>query len=228
MKTAILTFASLLCLTSTACAESPNQIETPKNYTLDLGHAYIGWETDHLGLSKTRGVFKSFDGTFLINESKPEQSKINFTIQTSSIDSNHVGRDNHLRNADFLDVENHPQMTFTSTKITMNSESKGVLIGDLTLRGITAPLSLNFTMVGDRQFPDFLPNYDELRAIGFEAEGILDRTKHGIDTVSFPGSPVPDEILLDIHFDLIDCNAAADTNVPCNWGRLKGFKGPNE
>jgi polyisoprenoid-binding protein YceI len=200
----------------------------PAEYTLDLGHAYIGWQTEHLGLSSTVGQFKDFNGEFFLDETDPANSSISISVQTASIDSNHVGRDNHLRNADFLDAENFPEMTFVSTAIEMFSETEGVLIGDLTLRGVTAPLSLNFALVGDRNFPGFLPNYDELRALGFEATGVLNRTHHGIDTVSFPGSPVPDEIKLDIHFDLVDCAGAADTNVPCNWGHVEGFKGPSE
>ncbi|MEO1072841.1 MAG: YceI family protein [Pseudomonadota bacterium] len=221
MKTLILALAAVSSFALTAQA-------SPKEFTLDLGHAYIGWQTDHLGLSSTIGQFKDFNGQFVIDETAPEASSIAFTVKTASIDSNHLGRDNHLRNSDFLDTENFPEMTFESSEIVMSSKTEGVVTGDLTLRGVTAPLSLDFKMVGDRSFPGFLPNYDELRAIGFEATGTLDRTDHGIDTVSFPGSPVPDEIKLDIHFDLVDCSSAPATNVPCNWGHVDGFKGPNE
>lgn len=223
MKHALIPLA-LLGLAATA---APAIAET-REWTLDLGHAYIGWEVDHLGLSSTRGQFRDFDGRFLIDEQDPTRSEISFTVRTASIDSNHVGRDNHLRNADFLDVETFPEMRFVSTRIVMQSEIRGQVTGDLTLHGVTAPLTLDFRLVGDRPFPGFLPNYDELRAIGFEAEGVIDRTRHGMTNVSFPGSPVPDLIRVDLHFDLVDCQSAADTNIPCHWGRVAGFTGPNE
>ena len=199
-----------------------------KPFTLDLGHAYIGWESEHLGLSSTRGRFDDFDGMFLIDDKNFEKSEIEFTVKTHSINSNHIGRDNHLRKADFLDADTYPEIFFTSKKIIMESEKRGKLIGDLTMRGVTAPLELTFTIVGDKEFPQFLPNYDQLRAIGVTAKGTLNRTHHGMNNVSFPGSPVPDEISLDLRFDLIDCEKAPETNVPCHWGRVEGFKGPSE
>ena len=213
--------AAILALGAAASA-------APRPYTLDLGHAHVGWQTDHLGLSSTVGTFTDFDGTFLIDEADPAASSIRFTVRTASIDSNHEGRDNHLRAADFLDAATYPEMTFTSTAIEMTSETEGKVTGDLTMHGVTAPLTLDFRLTRDRTYPSFLPNYDELRVVGFEAEGVVDRTKHGMTSVSFPGSPVPDEIALDIHFDLVDCEGAPDTNVPCNWGRTPGFEGPSE
>ncbi len=199
-----------------------------KPYTLDLGHAYVGWETEHLGLSSTRGRFDDFDGEFLIDDKHWEKSKIQFTVKTDSINSNHIGRDNHLKKSDFLNVEKYPKMTFASQSIAMKNKTQGKILGELTLHGVTAPLALDFEIVGNRQFPEFLPNYDQLPALGIIATGTLNRTDHGMTHVSFPGSPVPDEITLDIRFDLVDCHKAPETNVPCHWGRVPGFKGPSE
>ena len=199
-----------------------------REYTLDKGHAHIGWDVYHMGYSRTAGRFNEFDGTFLIDFDAPEDSKITFTIDASSIDSNHVGRDNHLRAADYLNVDEHGEITFESTEVAMLTPTTGKLAGDLTLLGVSAPIELDFTMTRDAPYPAFLPNYDERRAIGFEATGDLLRLDHGMDFIAFLGSPTGLSIELDLRFDLVDCEGAAPTNVPCNWGHVAGFKGPSE
>lgn len=220
LKTALLSSA----LVTAAFAASAE----PTEWTLDLGHTYIGWEIDHMNLSPTVGQFREFDGTFLIDEADPANSQISFTVQTASIDSNHIGRDNHVRNADYLDVTVFPEMTFTSTEVQMLTPSSGKLHGDLTMLGVSAPLTLDFRMVRETNYPDFLPNYDEVRVVGFEAEGELFRLDHGMDFIAFLGSPTGLSVDLDLNFDLVQCDGAADTNIPCNWGRVEGFTGPNE
>lgn len=192
---------------------------TPTEWTLDLGHAHIGWEIDHMGLSRTVGRFNTFDGTFLIDEEAPENSQITFTIEAASIDSNHGPRDEHLRHADYLDAENAPQITFTSTAVQMLTPTSGKLTGDLTLRGQTAPVTLDFTMVRDRTYPSFIPNYDEVRVVGFEATGEILRLDHGMDFIAFLDSPTGLSVDVDLHFDLVQCDGAPETNVPCTWGR---------
>ncbi|WP_299689257.1 YceI family protein [uncultured Tateyamaria sp.] len=191
----------------------------PTEWTLDLGHAHIGWEIDHMGLSRTVGRFNSFDGSFLIDEENPEASRITFTIDATSNDSNHAPRDQHLRAADYLDAANNPQITFTSTAIQMLTPTSGKLHGDLTLRGTAAPVTLDFELVRDRTYPDFIPNYDEVRVVGFEATGEILRLEHGMDFIAFLDSPTGLSVDVDLHFDLVQCTNASETNIPCNWGR---------
>ncbi|MDX8354023.1 YceI family protein [Cognatiyoonia sp. IB215182] len=203
-----------------------------REWTLDLGHAHIGWEIDHMDLARTVGRFDDFEGTFLIDEDDPANSSITVTVDAASVNSNHVGRDNHIRNADYLNVPEFPTVTFTSGEITMTSETEGMMDGTLTMLGVTAPVTLDFTLVADRTYPDFIPNYDEIRTASFEATGKITRTDWGMDFIAFPGSPTGLEIDLDIHVDLVDCATvpaeALPTNVPCNWGYAEGFTGPNE
>ncbi|MEL6565434.1 MAG: YceI family protein [Pseudomonadota bacterium] len=191
----------------------------PTEWTLDLGHAHIGWEIDHMGLSRTVGRFNTFDGTFLIDEANPAASQITFVIDAASIDSNHGPRDAHLRNGDYLDAETNPQITFTSTDIQMLTPTSGKLHGDLTLRGGTAPVTLDFRMVRDRTYPDFIPGYDEVRVVGFEATGEILRLDHGMDFIAFLDSPTGLSVDVDLHFDLVHCTNASADNIPCNWGR---------
>ncbi len=213
--------AALLITTAAAQAE-------PREWTLDKGHAHIGWEIDHMLLSRTVGRFNDFDGTFLIDEVDPTNSQITFTVSAASVDSNHIGRDNHLRNADYLNVDAFPEITFVSTEVEMLTPTSGQLHGDLTMLGVTGPLTLDFELVRDTAYPSFIPNYDENRVAGFEATGSLQRLDWGMDFFAFLGSPTGLEVDFDIHFDLVNCAGAADTNIPCNWGRVEGFKGPNE
>ena len=224
-------FAAPLATLLAATALSPALAE-PTEFTLDKGHAHIGWEVDHMDLARTVGRFDRFDGTFLIDEDDPSNSKITVTVDAASVNSNHVGRDNHVRNADYLDVEAFPEVTFESGEIVMASETEGVMNGTLTMLGVEAPIALDFRLVSDRTYPDFIPNYDEVRVVSFEATGRLTRTDHGMNFIAFPGSPTGTTIDLDIAVDLVDCGAlpaeVADTNVPCNWGYTDGFKGPSE
>ena len=157
----------------------------PREWTLDLGHAYLGWEIGHMGLSKTVGQFRDFDGTFMIDEDAPENSKITFTVQVASIDSNHAGRDDHLRHADYFDAETYPEMRFVSDRVQMLTPHSGKVHGLLTMRGVKAPLTLDFKMVRDRTYPSFIPNYDEVRVVGFEAEAEILRLDHGMDFIAF-------------------------------------------
>lgn len=207
-------------------------IADPQEWTLDLGHAHIGWEVDHMDLARTVGRFDVFGGTFLIDEDAPENSTISVTVGAASVNSNHLGRDNHIRSADYLDASVFPTVTFQSGKITMSSDTEGVMEGMVTMLGVEAPITLDFSLVSDRRYPDFIPNYDEVRVASFEATATLDRTDFGMDFIAFPGSPTGLEIDLDIHIDLVDCASipagSAATNVPCNWGRVDGFKGPSE
>lgn len=206
---------------------SPVQAET-KLLTLDLGHAFVGWEIDHFGYSNTVGQFRQFDGEFLVDEQQLDKSQIRFTIQVESIDSNHVGRDNHLRAKDMLDVMSYPTIEFVSTSILMNSSQSGSITGDLSFMGTTESFSLEFVITDDSKFAEFLPRYDQLRAIGFEARGRLDRIAHGFDALHFPGSPLGQYIDLNIHFDLVDCAGAPENNIPCQYRRNEQLEFPNE
>lgn len=221
LRTLTFALATSTAVTTAATAE-------PVEWTLDLGHAHIGWEIDHFNVANTVGRFNDFDGTFMIDEADPSNSQITFTIQAASVDSNHLGRDNHIRHADYLNVEVFPEITFTSTDVQMLTPTTGVLRGDLEMLGVTAPLSLDFEMVNRKVYPDFIPNYDEVEVVGFHATADVFRLDHGMDFIAFVGSPTGFKITLDARFDLVQCAGAAETNIPCNWGRVDGFKGPSE
>lgn len=124
-------------------------------YVLDTksGHAAIQFKVSHLGYSWNVGRFNTFAGTLDYDSAQPEAMKINVEVQTDSIDSNHAERDKHLRGKDFLDVRKFPTATFVSTGYQPKDETHGILSGDLTLHGITKPINIEFTKIGEGKDP---------------------------------------------------------------------------
>ncbi len=127
-------------------------------------HAFIQFRIQHLGYSWLYGTFKDFDGRFTFDEKNPAADKVDVTINTSSIDTNHAERDKHLRSADFLNTSKNPQATFKSTAVEKESDELKIT-GDLTLNGVTKPVTLEAKMLGEGKDP-----WGGYRA-GFEAEG---------------------------------------------------------
>ncbi|GAA5524907.1 protein YceI [Microbulbifer aestuariivivens] len=141
---AIFLLASLLGATAQAA-----------EYVIDTkgAHAFIQFRIKHLGYSWLYGRFDDFSGSFQYDENNPEASSINVNIDVNSLDSNHAERDKHLRGEDFLFVEKYPSATFKSTRYEVTGDGKGKLSGDLTLRGITKPITIDVTHIGGGQDP---------------------------------------------------------------------------
>jgi len=120
-----------------------------ENYVIDTkgAHASINFQIPHLGYSMLVGRFDDFSGSFVYDEKNPSASSVEVEIKTASINSNHAERDKHLRGSDFLDVSKYPTAKFVSTSYT-ETDGKGVLKGDLTLHGVTKPVSIEVTQIG--------------------------------------------------------------------------------
>lgn len=116
-------------------------------------HAFINFKTGHMGFSVLHGRFNDFDGSFSWDAAKPEASKIEVTINTASVDSNHAERDKHLRSADFLNVAKHPQAKFVSTKVEAAGDNNYKVSGDFTFNGVTKPIVIDARFVGEGQDP---------------------------------------------------------------------------
>ncbi|WP_345826896.1 YceI family protein [Pantoea sp. BRR-3P] len=127
-------------------------------------HAFVQFRIQHLGYSWLYGTFKDFDGSFTFDEANPSADKVNVTINTNSLDTNHAERDKHLRSADFLNTGKFPQATFTSTSVKKEGKEYKVT-GDLTLNGVTKPVTLEAKLIGEGKDP-----WGGYRA-GFEASG---------------------------------------------------------
>lgn len=116
-------------------------------------HAFINFKTGHMGFSMLHGRFNDFDGSFSWDPSKPEESKVNVTINTASVDSNHAERDKHLRTDDFLNVDKHPQATFVSTAVEMTGDDTAKVTGDFTFNGVTKPVVIDARFIGEGEDP---------------------------------------------------------------------------
>ncbi len=120
------------------------------DYVIDSkgAHATIQFRIKHLGYSWLTGRFNRFDGQFSYDENNPSASKITVNIDPASIDSNHAERDKHLRGKDFLDVNKFPRATFVSTAYEEQAGGKATLRGELTLHGVTRPISIDVEHIG--------------------------------------------------------------------------------
>ncbi len=116
-------------------------------------HASIQFKISHLGFSWLYGRFNDFEGKFNFDKANPEASKVQVTINTASIDSNHAERDKHLRSDDFLHVDKFPEAKFVSTSFSMKDDKTALLKGDFTLRGVTKPITIDVEYIGEGKDP---------------------------------------------------------------------------
>lgn len=113
-------------------------------------HAFIQFKIKHLGYSWLIGGFNEFGGSFSYDENAPENASVNVTIDTASVDTNHEKRDEHLRSSEFLNVQEYPEATFTSTRYVPDSDAAdgGTLYGDFTLNGVTKEIAIDVEHIG--------------------------------------------------------------------------------
>ena len=116
-------------------------------------HAFVNFKISHLGYSWLYGTFKDFDGTFSFDAANPEASKVNVTLKTASVDTNHAERDKHIRSADFLNASKHATATFESTSVKSTGEGTADVTGNLTLNGVTKPVVIAAKFIGEGKDP---------------------------------------------------------------------------
>ncbi len=150
------------------------------DYTIDKEgqHAFVDFKISHLGYSYITGTFRDFDGSFSFDAAKPEDAKINVTLKTASVFSNHAERDKHVSSGDFLNVAKFPEATFVSTSVKptgKNAEGKltADVTGDLTLLGVTKSIVIKATFLGEGKDP-----WGGYRA-GFEGTTTINRMDFG-------------------------------------------------
>jgi polyisoprenoid-binding protein YceI len=142
-------------------------------WTIDPVHSEVGFSVRHMMVSKVRGKFTSFSGEVVTAEN-PLDSTVSATIDLSSVDTGNADRDNHIRSADFFEVEAHQTMTYRSTGIRLD-DGDYVLDGELTLRGVTKNVPLHLELGG------FGPDaFGGVRS-GFTATGTINRSDFGVD-----------------------------------------------
>ena len=142
-----------------------------ETYLIDSAHSAVTFRIRHL-VGKTPGSFTDFAGTIAFDPADPTTGRVEATIQATSVDTNNDKRDDHLRSADFFDVATHPTITFKSTKVTRAGEGFK-LAGDLTMHGVTKPVTLDLQVLGVG------PGFGG-KVAGFEARGVVQRKDFGI------------------------------------------------
>lgn len=148
-----------------------------ERYVIDTegGHAFVQFRVKHLAYSWLYGRFNDFSGTFTYDPDDPSNSRVEVTINTASLDSNHAERDKHLRGPDFLHVDKYPRASFRSTSYEETGFNKSVLEGELTLKGITKPVRIEVQRIGHG--PDPWGGYRR----GFEGSARFALKDFGID-----------------------------------------------
>ena len=149
------------------------EVPAPGTYALDPTHSGVHFSVRHLMVSKTKGRFADFDATVTIGED-PLDSSVEVEIRAASVDTREESRDGHLRSPDFLDVEQHPVITYRSTKVTPDGKGRWNVDGELTVRGVTVAVPLSVIFEGGAVDP-----WGNAR-IGFEAHTELDREAFGL------------------------------------------------
>lgn len=147
-------------------------------YVIDAGHTHVGFKVSHLGFSDTYGTFNNVAGTIELDRDNPEKSSVEVDIKTASIDTNHEKRDEHLRGPDFFNVEKFPDMTFKSTKVERTGEKTAKVTGNLTMMGVTKPVTLDTTLLAAGPYP----MDKSITAAGFNATTTIKRSDFGMTT----------------------------------------------
>jgi len=148
---------------------------TAGEYELEENHAYLGFSYSHLGLSRPQLQFTDFDAKLDLDGNNMANSKVAITIVAASVDTAVPELDAELRGADFLDVDNHPEIVFTSTNYQETSDSTGRLTGDLTVAGITKTVELDVTINAAT-----MSQMNRREMIGFAANGSVSRADFGM------------------------------------------------
>jgi polyisoprenoid-binding protein YceI len=174
-------------------------------YAIDPAHSRIGFVARHAMVTKVRGSFNEFEGTGYLDAEHPEQSRLSLTIQAASIDTRHADRDNHLRGNDFFDMETYPEITFVSTRVEPSGEDHFEVTGDLTIKGVSRPVTIDFEYDGVATDP-----FGNER-IGFEGTTTINRKDWGVSwnaALETGGVLVSDKVTLEFEVSAVRTAAA--------------------
>ncbi len=178
------------------------------SWQIDQAHSHIQFAVRHMMISTVRGEFEKFNGTIDFDPENPEQSQVSVRIDAASINTRQPDRDNHLRSADFLNVEEYPVLLFESKRIERLGDNRGRVVGDLTIRGVTREVVLDVEYAGMARSPW------GTTSAGFSATTTLDRKEWGLtwnQALETGGVLVGDKIKVDIEIELVKQEEEAPT-----------------
>lgn len=169
-------------------------------WQIDIAHSDISFAVRHLMISTARGRFSDFNGTIDLNEQQPTLSSVTVQIAAASIDTRDERRDGHLRSPDFLDTDQYPHITFTSTRVEQTDDAHGKIYGDLTIRGITREAVLNVEYAGQARSPW------GTTSAGFSATAAINRRDWGLEwnqPLDTGGLLIGEEIKITIELEVL-------------------------
>jgi polyisoprenoid-binding protein YceI len=155
---------------------------TSDTWKNDKPHSQLGFTITHLGISDVSGTFNDFDVNVTSTKKDFSDASFELTAKTASIDTRVEQRNNHLKSADFFDVAKYPEMTFKSTSLKKNGKDKYKLTGNLTLHGITKPVTMDLKYRGVTQNP-----MSKATTAGFQLDGVIKRSDFNVG----PGFTAP-------------------------------------
>jgi polyisoprenoid-binding protein YceI len=156
-----------------AAQEKVAAVSPAGTYELDAAHSGVGFKVRHL-FTKVPGRFSTFSGAIQFDPAKPAATRVTVEIDAASINTDNAKRDGHLKSPDFFDVEKFPKITFKSTAVKLVDATRATMTGDLTMRGVTKPVTLDVELLGQG------PNGRGGMVAGFAATGKLNRTDYGV------------------------------------------------
>ncbi len=172
--------------------------ETKTTWQIDPAHSVVEFSGRHMMVSTYKGRFKGIKGTIVIDEATPEQSSVEVEIDTTTVDSGQEQRDGHLKSPDFLDVATYPTITFKSTKVVPEGNEKAKVTGDLSLHGVTKPVTLDVELNG------FGKNPWGKDVAGFEARTTISRKDFDLNfnvALETGGVLLGDTIKIELHVE---------------------------
>ncbi len=167
---------------------APPAASAADTFAVNKPHTIVAFSVDRLGLTKMFGSFSKVDGEFSVDRDNPVASSARLTIDTSSIYTGFEARDKHLKSPDFFNVQEFPDMKFVSTKVERTGEKTAKVTGNLTLLGVTKPVTLAVTLNAIKEDARTKKNL-----AGFSARGVLKRTDFGM---KYLAGPIGDEVTL--------------------------------
>jgi polyisoprenoid-binding protein YceI len=162
-------------MTTITPGTTPGTTQLTGTYTLDPTHTRLGFVARHAMVTKVRGSFTDFAGTAVLDAEDPTRSHAEVTIQVSSVDTGNAQRDEHLRTNDFFDAATYPEIRFVSTKAEALGDDNYRLTGDLTIKGITKSVAVDFEFTGVVADP-----WGNQR-VGFEGRTVINRKDFGVN-----------------------------------------------
>ena len=179
----ILAAAATLAIAAPLSAQGPAGLPgaadvsrvTAGTYPVDTAHTQVTWQVNHMGISMLQGQFGASAGSLTVDPKRPAATKVDVTFQVDQLSTTAAPFANHLKSKDFFDVANNPTARFVSTRVTPAGASRAKVDGNLTIKGVTKPVTLDVTFVGAGNNP-----MNKKLNIGFRATGAINRSDFGL------------------------------------------------